>query len=204
VEVTCERLGTGGVGVCTWGASKLVLLVRSALPGERLTAAITAVKRNYAEGFKVASLAPHRDAATPACQHFGAGCGGCSLQALSYAAQLAHKEEHVAQVLMRVGKFDAQTVQHARQHAVPAPASAQYGYRNKIQLAFSSRVWQQQQQQQDGGQQQQQQQQGAAVSGWGLGYLVPGSSDVVLPIQQCSLVVSLWTALGQAAAWLVP
>jgi predicted RNA-binding protein with TRAM domain len=45
-EVSCERLGTGGVGVCLWGPSQLVLLVKGALPGEQLTAVITAVKKS--------------------------------------------------------------------------------------------------------------------------------------------------------------
>jgi predicted RNA-binding protein with TRAM domain len=46
VQVTCDRLGTGGVGVCLFGPSQLVLLVKGALPGEQLTAAITAVKKS--------------------------------------------------------------------------------------------------------------------------------------------------------------
>lgn len=56
VEVNCQRLGTGGVGVCLWGdnkttttgssSSKFVLLVKGALPGERLTARITTVKKS--------------------------------------------------------------------------------------------------------------------------------------------------------------
>jgi tRNA/tmRNA/rRNA uracil-C5-methylase (TrmA/RlmC/RlmD family) len=44
-EVRCERLGVGGVGVCLLGASRLVLLVRGALPGETLVAKLTAVKK---------------------------------------------------------------------------------------------------------------------------------------------------------------
>jgi len=50
VEVECERLGTAGVGVCLWGPSRLVLLVQGALPGERLTAVITAVKKSECAG----------------------------------------------------------------------------------------------------------------------------------------------------------
>ena len=46
VEVCCARVGTGGVGVCLWGPSQLVLLVKGALPGEVLTATITAVKKS--------------------------------------------------------------------------------------------------------------------------------------------------------------
>jgi predicted RNA-binding protein with TRAM domain len=46
VSVSCARLGTGGVGVCLWGPSQFVLLVKGALPGEQLTAAVTAVKKS--------------------------------------------------------------------------------------------------------------------------------------------------------------
>lgn len=46
VSVSCARLGTGGVGVCLWGPSQLVLLVKGALPGEQLTAVVTAVKKS--------------------------------------------------------------------------------------------------------------------------------------------------------------
>lgn len=139
----------------------------------------------YAEGCKLSTQQPHRDAAEPACQHFGS-CGGCSLQALTYPAQLAHKSDHVSQLLARVGRLDAAAVAAAQQPAIAA--AAVYGYRNKVQLAFSSLVWEAGQ-----GQEQLQQQQeapGGVRQGFGLGYFLPGSSSVVLPIQECSLAVS--------------
>lgn len=40
---------------------------------------------------KVATLEEAPDAAPPQCRHFGP-CGGCSLQGLQYAAQLAAKQ----------------------------------------------------------------------------------------------------------------
>ena len=46
VQVTCERLGTDGMGVCLYGPSRLVLLVKNALPGEQLTAVVTAVRKS--------------------------------------------------------------------------------------------------------------------------------------------------------------
>lgn len=184
----------------------------------------------YAEGVKIASLSPHANAVTPACQHFGT-CGGCSLQSLAYEAQLAHKMNHVAQLLTRVGKLEAAEVAAAR--CAPLPAQQQYGYRNKVQMAFSSLVWEPekqqqgqladhlekqqqlppplQQQQKDHMQHQQQHlEQGTATAasqwsrvvpgvvsaGWGLGFLMPGSGDVVLPIQQCHLAVSRSRGLG--------
>jgi tRNA/tmRNA/rRNA uracil-C5-methylase (TrmA/RlmC/RlmD family) len=50
-EVCCERLGVGGVGVCLLGPSRLVLLVRGALPGETLVARLTAVKKGMPDAF---------------------------------------------------------------------------------------------------------------------------------------------------------
>ncbi|KXZ44570.1 hypothetical protein GPECTOR_65g188 [Gonium pectorale] len=58
----------------------------------------------YAEGRKLASLAPHRHAVPPPCPYFGP-CGGCTLQSLDYAAQLAEKRNQVEQTLRRVGKL---------------------------------------------------------------------------------------------------
>jgi hypothetical protein len=171
----------------------------------------TRTRADYAQAAKLDTLAPHRDAADPACRHFGA-CGGCSLQALAYGAQLQHKVGHVAQLLSRVGQLARDAVAAACR--TPVPAEQRYGYRNKVQLAFSSRVWtpqQEQQEQQEGEQQQQQQGQahaptaapssGAVAAGWGLGYLLPGSSDVVLPIQECSLAVSSRREAAAAGCW---
>lgn len=157
---------------------------------------------DYVECEKVSTQHPHRDAATPACQHY-ATCGGCSLQALSYPAQLAHKVNYVGQILTRVGKLAQADVAAAQQ--LPVAAHAVYGYRNKVQMAFSSLVWQET----ASAQQQQQQQgspgvQGSVQQGFGLGYFLPGSSSVVVPIQECSLAVSavchrcayLWSVLA--------
>lgn len=155
-------------------------------------AAVYFTPPGYAEANKTSTLKPHRHAAVPACQHFGT-CGGCSLQALTYEAQLVHKVDYVAQILTRVAKLDGSAVQATR--LPPVAADAEYGYRNKAQLAFSSLVWQagvssqeQEQQEEQGGEGAGQQ--GQVVQGWGLGYYLPGSNSVVVPVQECSLAVS--------------
>lgn len=112
----------------------------------------------------------------------------------------------MGQIFTRVGQLDAAVVRAAQQP--PVAADAVYGYRNKVQLAFSSWVWQPeplQQQQQSGlplplrpQQLQQQQQQvpvpgglqGSVQQGFGLGYLLPGSHSVVVPMAECLLAVS--------------
>jgi hypothetical protein len=37
--------------------------------------------------------------------------------------------------------------------------------------------------------------QGRVVDGWGLGFYLPGSNSVVMPVQECSLVVSFCTCI---------
>lgn len=153
----------------------------------------------YAEGVKVATLCPHDNPATPACRHFGT-CGGCSLQSMQYATQLHHKADHVAQLFTRVGKLNPDLVQATQQNPVVAAEPRRYQYRNKIQLAFSSRVWQAGVQE---GLAPHDQDEGfvlpgpgRVVDGWGLGFYLPGSNSVVMPVEECSLVVSVLVCLS--------
>jgi hypothetical protein len=60
---------------------------------------------------------------------------------MQYNTQLHHKALHIEQLLQRVGKFSCEAVQAARLEPAAAADGRQYGYRNKVQLAFSSRVW---------------------------------------------------------------
>jgi 23S rRNA (uracil1939-C5)-methyltransferase len=48
----------------------------------------------YAEAVKLRTTRQHDHAVQPRCPHFGP-CGGCTLQSLDYAAQLAAKEAYV-------------------------------------------------------------------------------------------------------------
>jgi tRNA/tmRNA/rRNA uracil-C5-methylase (TrmA/RlmC/RlmD family) len=137
----------------------------------------------FCEAVKLSTIQAHDHATAPACKHFGT-CGGCTLQSLQYPAQLAHKAEAVAQQLMRVGKLPPDLVVAARQEPVPARADEQYGYRNKVQLAFSSRVWIPEENR-------------VLEGAWGLGYYMPGSSSVVLPTTDCLLMVRVGVVLHQ-------
>lgn len=153
----------------------------------------------------------------PLCQHFGT-CGGCSLQSITYEAQLRHKVNHVAQLFTRVGKLSPQLVEATRQPPVAAAAGQQYRYRNKIQLAFSTKVWKSatsgssnssadldldhDQISDDHGRTSSDLidhdhtgLNGQVVDGWGLGFYLPGSNAVVMSVNECSLVVSPQSAL---------
>jgi tRNA/tmRNA/rRNA uracil-C5-methylase (TrmA/RlmC/RlmD family) len=93
-------------GVCLVPPTDYVVLCDRALPGERLRAQVTDVRRGYAVAEKVKSLAPHNAHVMPQCPHFGP-CGGCSLQSLSYEAQLREKQNQASRSQAKSMRFFA-------------------------------------------------------------------------------------------------
>ena len=68
------------------------------------------------------------------CQHFE-NCGGCTIQNVPYEKQLEFKENHVAQVLRRIGNV----IPEEKTPILGAP-SLDY-YRNKLEFTFSNKRW---------------------------------------------------------------
>ena len=131
VELQCTALAFGGRGVCRGDDGK-VIFVPFALPGERLTARVTARKAKHDEAEHVATLSPSPDATEPRCVHFR-DCGGCALQNLALPAQLDAKAGHVRDTLRRVGGFrdaDAYVLP-------PVHAHKPWRYRNKVEFTFA-------------------------------------------------------------------
>src|SRR4051794_41492436 len=128
LELVIDSLAYGGRGVARHG--ELVVFVGRALPGDRVRARVTKVKKRYAEARAVELLERGPDRVQPRCQHFGV-CGGCAWQDLDYGAQLRHKQTQVEDALDRLGGLSG----YALQPMVPAPDA--YGYRNKVELSFS-------------------------------------------------------------------
>ena len=168
-----------------------VVFVDRALPGERLTARVVQSKKSFAKAAKLKTLHPHDAASEPACQHFGP-CGGCSLQALQYPAQLAAKQRQVADLLRRTaGVADVDAV--LRPIVGCQPGSQPYGYRNKMEFSFSAEAWQppppppQQQPQRQAASGGSKSSSRSSSSSFTLGLHKPGSSTAVLPISRCHL-----------------
>ena len=105
LELTIDSLAFGGNGVGRLDG--FVVFVRGGLPGDTVRARVTKVQRRHAEAIvtDVLDLGPERVVAP--CAHFPA-CGGCRFQDLAYDAQLAAKEQWVADSLQRLaGLADA-------------------------------------------------------------------------------------------------
>jgi 23S rRNA (uracil1939-C5)-methyltransferase len=78
------------------------VFIDGALPGERVRLRIFKRRKQMDEAGLVEVLIASPDRVTPRCAHFGV-CGGCSLQHLSAAAQLAAKERQLLENLQRIG-----------------------------------------------------------------------------------------------------
>ena len=79
------------------------VFIDGALPGERVRFRVLKRRRQLDEAGLVDVLSASPERVTPRCAHFGV-CGGCSLQHLAPAAQLAAKQNQLLENLQRIGK----------------------------------------------------------------------------------------------------
>lgn len=128
VEVTIDRLAQGGRGVARHEG--FVLFVGRSLPGDRVRARVTKVKRSFAEAVAEEVIAAGPDSITPPCPYVG-NCGGCPWQRLDYPAQLRVKEDQVREALVRIGG-----IAEPPMHPIVG-ADSTFGYRNKVEYSFA-------------------------------------------------------------------
>ena len=123
-EADVVDLAHDGRGIAR--ASGKAVFIHGALPGERVRYRVTKRRRQLDEAFLVEVLRPSPDRTEPKCAHFGV-CGGCSLQHLAPAAQLAAKERQLLDNLERIGGV--------RPPRVFAPITgADFAYRRRARL----------------------------------------------------------------------
>ena len=102
LDLKVESLAYGGNGVARLNG--FVVFVRRGLPGDRVRARVTKVKRNHAEATAVEVLEPGAPRVEAPCEHYPE-CGGCRFQDLAYEAQIAAKAGQVDDALRRIGRL---------------------------------------------------------------------------------------------------
>ncbi|ACX52403.1 RNA methyltransferase, TrmA family [Ammonifex degensii KC4] len=123
LEIT--DLNHAGEGVGRF--SGLVVFIPFALPGERVRARVTEMKKSYARARLEEILSPSSGRVLPPCPSFGS-CGGCQLLHLDYEHQLHFKNKVVENVLLRLGKLTEVEVKPILGMENP------WHYRNKVRL----------------------------------------------------------------------
>lgn len=103
-----------------------VIFIDGALPGETVTYRTTRSKASYEVGKldQILKASPMRT--QPQCPHFGV-CGGCAMQHLDIAAQVAAKQRMLEDDLWHISKVKPETM-------LPPIYGPAWGYRHKARL----------------------------------------------------------------------
>lgn len=124
-EAVVESLDHEGRGVTHVDGK--TIFIEGALPGERVVFKPFKVKPNYevADVERIISASAQR--VTPRCPHFGV-CGGCSMQHLAPAAQVAAKQRVLENALWHIGRVRPDVL-------YPAILGPAWGYRYRARLS---------------------------------------------------------------------
>src|SRR5579862_6804925 len=167
LDLDVESLAYGGNGVAR--VDGYVVFVRRGLPGDRVRARVTKVKRGYAEATATAVVEAGPNHVDAPCPHFPA-CGGCRFQDLAYEVQLEAKHAQVRDALQRLGDI----VDPPLEAIVPCEPEI-FHYRNKLEYSFTQ-----------------------TPDGPALGFHRAGRWDEVLDIRECWLTTTAGNAIREA------
>jgi 23S rRNA (uracil1939-C5)-methyltransferase len=127
IEVKTERLAYGGEAVARHQG--LAVFVQGAAPDETLRVRIIERKKNFARAVIEDIIQPSAVRREPRCKYFG-DCGGCHLQHINYADQLAAKVGFIRDALKRTGQIDWQD-----EIKIHSASEFHYRLRAKIKVA---------------------------------------------------------------------
>ncbi len=119
-----DAVGSNGEGIVRHEG--ITFFVPACLPGEKVRFKVLKIKGNIGYGKLEEVLTPAEERVRPKCPVFSR-CGGCCLQHVDYATQLAHKAQIIKDALRKIGGLTVD---------VPTTIKSDfpYGYRNKLQL----------------------------------------------------------------------
>ena len=113
------------------GIKGFAIFVKDAVPGDTIDVTVTKVTSRYAYGHLDRILEPSPSRVEPRCP-IAKTCGGCQIQALDYAKQLAFKQKKVRENLIRIGGFAPEKID-AVMHPIVGMEEP-WHYRNKEQV----------------------------------------------------------------------
>ena len=129
VTVSIEDIGNDGEGIGK--TNGYTLFVKDAVLGDTVEARITKCKKNYGYARVEKVLKPSSFRVEPKCA-LHKRCGGCQIQAMDYAQQLAFKQNKVKNHLVRIGGFEEEQIDTVMEPIVGMEEP--WHYRNKAQF----------------------------------------------------------------------
>ena len=129
IELAIEDMGVDGEGIGKYEG--MTFFVKDAIIGDVIRAKILKLKKNYGYARVEEILTPSKSRVEPKCA-LARRCGGCQIQAMDYASQLAFKQQKVCGNLLRIGGFSADLIDAVMEPIVGMEQP--YRYRNKAQF----------------------------------------------------------------------
>ncbi|MCL2656563.1 MAG: 23S rRNA (uracil(1939)-C(5))-methyltransferase RlmD [Betaproteobacteria bacterium] len=123
-SVTIESLDHEGRGVAHFDGK--AIFIEGALPGEQVEFASYRKKTSFEQATVTRIVRESAQRVTPGCEFFGI-CGGCSLQHLDAAAQLAVKQRILEDAFWHIGRIRPELIYPAIQGSV-------WGYRYRARI----------------------------------------------------------------------
>ena len=128
IKAVIDGLGNDGEGIAH--IDGFPFFIKDCAPGARVSAKVMKVKKNMGYARLISVDEPSENRITPECP-VAQSCGGCTLQHISYEAELKYKDEKVYNCLLRIGGIDREILDRAREPIVPSEKV--FRYRNKAQ-----------------------------------------------------------------------
>ena len=97
VDITDEGAGVGKTSDFVW-------FIKDTIPGDTVKASVMKIKKSYGYARLIEIVIPSENRVKPVCK-VARSCGGCTLQAMSYPAQLEFKRNKVKNAIERIGSF---------------------------------------------------------------------------------------------------
>ncbi|MCR5206799.1 MAG: 23S rRNA (uracil(1939)-C(5))-methyltransferase RlmD [Lachnospiraceae bacterium] len=132
-EIEITDIGNDGEGIGKHEG--MTFFVKGGLPGDRILAGATKLKKTYGYARLVKVLTPSPFRVAPLCP-ISEKCGGCQIQSLSYKKQLELKERKIAENLTRIGGFSPEFVKEHMDTIVGMEIP--FHYRNKAQYPIGT------------------------------------------------------------------
>jgi len=126
-QVRIDSIAAGGEGVGRLPDGRVIFVHRTA-PGDLAEVALTERRDRWARGRLLRVLEPSPDRREAPCPFYGE-CGGCTLEHMTYEAQLRAKARIVSDALTRIGGMAT-----APPEVVPSPS--EHRYRNRVSFAL--------------------------------------------------------------------
>ena len=128
LKVDITDLDTDGNGIGK--VDGYTLFIKDTYPGDKCLVKIMKAKKSYAFAHLEEIIMPSLDRVGSKCERAKA-CGGCTLQGLSYEAQVRYKQNKIVNNLVRLGGFDKEYIESICEPFLESEVP--YRYRNKAQ-----------------------------------------------------------------------